>query len=62
MRNPRSIAEVRSELGVPSVEAVECLRLLRSFMKLAPRQKRNIVELVERLASERPPSPDRPRA
>jgi hypothetical protein len=62
MRNPRSIAEVRNKLGVPPVEAVESLRLLQSFIKLTPEQRRDVVELVERLAIERSPAPDRPRA
>ena len=62
MRNPRSIAEVRTKLGVPSVETVESLRLLRSFIKLTPRQRRDIVELVERLAIEHSAAPDRPQA
>jgi hypothetical protein len=61
MRHPRSIAEVRSTLEVPSVETVESLRLLRSFIKLAPRQRRDIIKLVERLASQSLP-PDRPQA
>ena len=62
MRNPRSMAEVRGKLGVPSVETVESLRLLRSFMKLSTRQRRDIVELVERLAIECSSAPNRPQA
>jgi hypothetical protein len=62
MRNPSFITEVRSKLGVPSTEAVETLRLLRSFIKLAPRQRREIIELVEWLAIERSPAPDHPLA
>jgi len=62
MRNPRSVAEVRSKLGAPPVEMIESLRLLRSFIKLTPRQRRNILKLVERLAIEPSAAPDRPHA
>nr|WP_024514535.1 hypothetical protein [Bradyrhizobium sp. Tv2a-2] len=62
MRNPRSIAEMHDRLAVPAVETVESLRLLRSFVKLTPRQRRDIVELVERLAIEHSPAPDCPQA
>jgi hypothetical protein len=62
MRNPRSIVEVHNRLAVPAAETVESLRLLRSFMKLTPRQQRDIVELVERLAIDHSLAPDRPQA
>jgi hypothetical protein len=62
MRNPNSIPEVRSKLGVPAAETVESLRLLRSFVRLTPRQRRDIVKLVERLAIEPSAARDRPRA
>jgi hypothetical protein len=41
---------------------IESLRLLRSFIKLTPRQRRNILKLVERLAIEPSAAPDRPHA
>jgi len=62
MSNPTPIAEMPSKLGVPSIEAVESLRLLKSFISLTPRQRREIIELVERLAVERSPAPNHPRA
>jgi hypothetical protein len=62
MPNPSFITEVSSRLGVPSTEAVETLRLLRSFIKLTPRQRREIIELVERLATECSPASDHPLA
>jgi len=55
MKNPTFIADVRSKLGVPSIEAAESLRLLRSFMRLSFRQRREIIELVERS-----PAPEHP--
>jgi len=60
MRNPKSIVEVRGKLGIPSAETVESLRLLRSFVRLTPRQRREIVELIERLAMEHSAAPDLP--
>lgn len=62
MRNPKSIAEVRCKLGVPSIETVESLRLLRSFIKLTSKQRCEIIELVERLAVEASPGSDHPLA
>jgi hypothetical protein len=44
--------ELRQSLGAPSSDTIESLRLLRSFLKLAPRQRFEVIEIVERLASE----------
>jgi len=60
MKNPTFIAELHKKLGAPSSETVESLRLLKAFIKLAPRQRFEVIELVERLGTEAPPSPDRP--
>jgi hypothetical protein len=57
MKNPTFIAELRKKLGAPSSETVESLRLLKAFLKLEPRQRFEVIELVERLAFE--PTPDR---
>jgi hypothetical protein len=57
MKNPTFIAELHNKLGAPSSETVESLRLLKAFLKLAPRQRFEIIERVERLATE--PAPDR---
>lgn len=62
MRNPTFITEMHSTLGVPSNEAVEGLHLPRSFIKLTSMQRRDIIELVERLAVERSPAPEYPLA
>jgi len=52
MNNPLSLAELRQSLRAPSSDTIESLRLLRSFLKLAPRQRFEVIEIVERLASE----------
>jgi len=49
---------VRSKLRAPSVETLESLRLLRSFIKLTPRQRRDILKLVEGLAIEPSAAPE----
>ena len=51
MKNPTSVAELQKKLGAPSSETVESLRLLKAFLKLAPDQRSEIIELVERLAA-----------
>jgi hypothetical protein len=50
MKNPTFIAELHNKLGAPSSETVESLRLLKAFIRLAPRERFEIIELVERLA------------
>ena len=57
MKNPTFVAELHKKLGTPSSETVESLRLLKAFLKLEPRQRFEVIELVERLAFE--PTPDR---
>jgi hypothetical protein len=52
MKNPTYVAELQKRLGAPSSETVESLRLLKAFIRLAPDQRIEIVELVERLADE----------
>jgi hypothetical protein len=60
MKNPTFVAELHKKLGAPSSETVESLRLLKAFLKLAPRQRSEVIELVERLATDEQLSPDRP--
>jgi hypothetical protein len=60
MKNPTFVAELHKKLGAPSSETVESLRLLKAFLKLAPRQRSEVIELVERLAADEQLSPDRP--
>jgi hypothetical protein len=50
MNNPTRVAELYSKLGAPSSEAVESLRLLKAFLKLAPARRFEIIKLVENLA------------
>ncbi|MDU1803245.1 MAG: hypothetical protein E6813_07290 [Bradyrhizobium sp.] len=60
MKNPTLIAELHAKLGARSSDAVESLRLLKAFLKLAPGQRIEVVELVERLTSEHNSETDRP--
>jgi hypothetical protein len=60
MKNPTFISELHKKIGTPSSETVESLRLLRAFVKLAPRQRFEVIELVERLASDELPSSEHP--
>src|SRR6202790_1499750 len=57
MKNPTFIAELHKKLGAPSSETVESLRLLKAFLKLAPRQRFDVIELGERLATNSTPPP-----
>jgi hypothetical protein len=59
MKNPTFIAELHKKLGAPSSETIESLRLLKAFLKLAPRQRFEVIEMVERLAID-PASPEHP--
>ena len=52
MKDPTLVAELQKRLGAPSSETVESLRLLRAFLRLAPSQRFEIIELVERLAAD----------
>jgi hypothetical protein len=60
MKNPTFIKELHKKLGAPSSEAVESLRLLKAFLRLAPRERFELIELVERLAAEASPTSDHP--
>lgn len=60
MNNPTSMAELHNRLGAPSSEAVECLRLLKAFLMLKPRQRLEVLDLVERLAAGGPSVPGKP--
>jgi len=55
MKNPTYVVELQKKLGAPSSETVESLRLLKAFLKLAPDQRSEIIELVERLAADQEP-------
>jgi hypothetical protein len=57
MKNPTYVAELQKKLGAPSSETMESLRLLKAFLRLAPDQRGEVIELVERLAAQPPDGP-----
>jgi hypothetical protein len=57
MKNLDFAAEVHLKLGAPASHTVESLRLLRAFLKLEPRQRFEVVKLVEDLADDTIPEP-----
>jgi hypothetical protein len=57
MKNPTWVAELQKKLGAPSSETIESLRLLKAFIRLAPDQRGEVVDLVERLAVTPPVNP-----
>src|ERR1700676_4690990 len=57
MKNPTFVGDLHKTLGAPSIETVESLRLLKAFLKLAPTQRFEVIELVERLATDSTPPP-----
>jgi hypothetical protein len=56
MKNPTFVAELQKTLGAPSSETVESLRLLKAFLRLAPGERFEVIELVERLAASPAPA------
>jgi hypothetical protein len=60
MKNPTFLAELHKKLGAPSSEAMESLRLLKAFLKLGPRQRFELIEMAERLASDASVDSDHP--
>jgi hypothetical protein len=57
MKNRISVSELSEKLGYPSSETIEGLRLLKAFIKLSPPQRSEVVDLVERLATDPAPLP-----
>jgi hypothetical protein len=51
MKSPTYVAELQKKLGTPSSETVQSLRLLKAFLKLPSGRRSEIIELIERLAS-----------
>jgi hypothetical protein len=60
MKNPTFMAELHKKLGAPSSEAMESLRLLKAFLKLAPSQRSEVIDMVEGLATDPSFDSDRP--
>jgi hypothetical protein len=56
MKDPTYVAELQKRLGAPSSETIESLRLLKAFIKLAPDQRSEVIDLVERLAIDPAPN------
>ena len=52
MKSSTYIAELQKKLGAPSSETIESLRLLKAFVKLPSGQRSEIIELVERAATD----------
>ena len=52
MKNLNFAAELHLKLGAPASSTVESLRLLRAFLKLGPRQRFEVIKLVEDLGAE----------
>ena len=57
MKNRISVSELSEKLGYPSSETIQGLRLLKAFIKLSPSERSEVVELVERLATDPAPVP-----
>lgn len=51
MKNFNVAAELHLRLGAPPTGTIESLRLLRAFLKLAPRQRFEVIKLVEDLVT-----------
>ena len=56
MKDPTYVAELHKRLGAPSSETIESLRLLKAFIQLAPDQRSEVIDLVERLATDPAPN------
>jgi hypothetical protein len=56
MKDPTHVAELQKRLGAPSSETIESLRLLKAFIHLAPDQRSEVIDLVERLATDPAPN------
>lgn len=57
MKNRIPVSELSEKLGYPSGETIQDLRLLKAFIRLSPRQRSEVVDLVERLATDPAPLP-----
>jgi hypothetical protein len=52
MTDPTLIAELHNKLGTPSSETIECLRLVKAFLRLEAGQRFEVIELVELLSAD----------
>jgi hypothetical protein len=51
-------SELRENLGYPTSETIQGLRLLKAFIRLSPSQRAEVVDLVEQLAHDPAPVPN----
>jgi hypothetical protein len=58
MNNRTFISDLREQLGSPSQDTLQGLRLLRAFVKLSSQQRSKVIELAERFADDPEPVPD----
>ncbi len=57
MKNRTFGSDLSEKLGYPSNETIEGLRLLKAFIKLSPPQRSEVLDLIERLATDPAPVP-----
>jgi hypothetical protein len=57
MKNHRSVSEMGDRLEYPSSETVQGLRLWKAFVKLSPKQRSEVLALIEQLATDPGPVP-----
>jgi len=57
MKSRTSVSELSEKLGYPSGETIQGLRLLKAFIKLSSPQRSEVVDMVERLATDPAPLP-----
>jgi len=50
-------SELSEQLGYPTCETIQGLRLLKAFIKLSPSQRSEVIQLVEQLADDPAPLP-----
>ena len=55
MKNHISVSELSEKLGYPSSEAIQGLRLFKAFVRLSPRQRSEVVDMVEQFATDPAP-------
>ena len=57
MKNRISVSELSEKLGYPSSDTVQGLRLFKAFIRLSPRQRSEVVDMVEQFAADPAPVP-----
>jgi hypothetical protein len=57
MKNRISVSELSEKLGYPSSETIQGLRLFKAFIRLSPRQRSEVVDMVEQFATDPAPAP-----